>query len=99
MAAIEDATRIGDLLDTLRTARLWLPLPTDRTAVEKSGAVTLPTVTYLGSDFVPAYTSAELLARLAVLAGAGPDVAAGASQAATVPLVGLDPIARRGRDQ
>ena len=25
-AAIQDATRIGDLLDALRTARLWLPL-------------------------------------------------------------------------
>ena len=26
-AAITDAGRIGDLLDVLRTARLWLPLP------------------------------------------------------------------------
>jgi hypothetical protein len=64
-AAISDATRIGDLLDTMRTARLWLPLPGDRAPVTDSGAVTLPTVTYLGSEFVPAYTSGELLARLA----------------------------------
>src|SRR5215469_8707317 len=26
-AAIQDATKIGDLLDALRSARLWLPLP------------------------------------------------------------------------
>jgi hypothetical protein len=64
-AAIIDAARIGDLLDTLRTARLWLPLPEDGVPVTDTGAVTLPTVTYLGSEFVPAYTSAELLAGLA----------------------------------
>ena len=29
------------------------------------GAVTLPTVVYLGCEFIPAYTSAELLAELA----------------------------------
>ena len=26
-AAIQDASKIGDLLDMLRSARLWLPLP------------------------------------------------------------------------
>ena len=26
-AAISDATRIGDLLETLREAKLWIPLP------------------------------------------------------------------------
>jgi hypothetical protein len=81
-AAIQDATRIGDLLDALRTARLWLPLPDYGTAVTESGAVRLPVVTYLGSDFIPAYTSAELLARLA-----GPHPAGHWQQAepATVP--------------
>jgi SseB protein N-terminal domain len=64
-AAIRDATRIGDLLDTLRSARLWLPLSDDGTPVTDGAAVTLPTVTYLGSEFVPAYTSAELMAQLA----------------------------------
>jgi len=64
-AAIRDAARIGDLLDTLRTARLWLPLPADGTACVHGDAVTLPTVTYLGCEFIPAYTSAELLAELA----------------------------------
>ncbi len=64
-AAIRDTGRIGDLLDVLRTARLWLPLPDDGTPVIKGTAVTLPTVSYLGSDFVPAYTSADLLQQLA----------------------------------
>ncbi|HEY2507960.1 MAG TPA: SseB family protein [Streptosporangiaceae bacterium] len=63
-AATRNADRIGALLDMLRTARLWLPLPDDQTPVIKGGAVTLPTVRYLGSDFVPAYTSARLLERL-----------------------------------
>jgi hypothetical protein len=64
-AAVRDADRIGDLLDVLRTARLWLPLPDDGRPVVRGTAVTLPTVSYLGSDFVPAYSSPELLARLA----------------------------------
>jgi hypothetical protein len=60
-AAAEDASRIGDLLDALRSARLWLPLPDDGRPVVTGGAVTLPTVSYLGSEFVPAYSSARLL--------------------------------------
>jgi hypothetical protein len=60
-AAAEDASRIGDLLDALRSARLWLPLPDDGRPVVTGGAVTLPTVYYLGSEFVPAYSSALLL--------------------------------------
>jgi hypothetical protein len=60
-AAVQDADRIGDLLDTLRSARLWLPLPEDGRPVITGGAVTLPTVSYLGSEFVPAYSSARLL--------------------------------------
>jgi len=64
-AAIRDSGRIGDLLDALRTARLWLPLPDDGTPVITGTAVTLPTVSYLGTDFVPAYSSAELLLRVA----------------------------------
>jgi hypothetical protein len=64
-AAIRDAAHIGDLLDVLRTARLWLPLPADGTPAIKGTAVTLPTVSYLGSDFVPAYSSALLLRQLA----------------------------------
>jgi hypothetical protein len=64
-AAITDAGRIGDLLDVLRTARLWLPLPDDGTTAIRGTAVTLPIVSYLGSDFVPAYSSADLLQQFA----------------------------------
>jgi SseB protein N-terminal domain len=79
-AAIEDASRIGELLDVLRRARLWLPLPGGGSAAIKGTAVTLPTVCYLGSEFVPAYSSAQLLRQLAGSAGtAGPSTAAGPS--------------------
>src|SRR5258708_18115910 len=64
-AAVADAAHIPDLLDVLRTARLWLPLPADGTPAVRGTAVTLPTVSYLGSDFVPAYSSAALLRQLA----------------------------------
>lgn len=63
--AVQDAGRIGDLLDVLRSARLWLPLPDDGRPVVSGGAVTLPTVSYLGSEFVPAYSSARLLQEFA----------------------------------
>lgn len=65
-AAVKDAAKISELLDVLKTARLWLPLPDDGTPVVTGTAVTLPTVSYLGSDFVPAYSSADLLRRLTV---------------------------------
>jgi hypothetical protein len=72
-SAIRDAGRIGDLLDVLRTARLWLPLPDDGTPVITGTAVALPTVSYLGCEFVPAYSSAELLRDLARPGEAEPD--------------------------
>jgi hypothetical protein len=62
-AAIADAGRIGELLAALRLARLWLPLPADGAKAIRGTAVTLPIVSYLGSDFVPAYSSADLLER------------------------------------
>ncbi len=81
-AAITDAGRIGDLLEVLRNARLWLPLTADGTQAIKGTAVTLPIVSYLGSDFVPAYSSAELLQQFARPGdGAGPDEQAAVSQA------------------
>lgn len=81
-AAIEDASRIGDLLDVLRRARLWLPLPGGGGAAIKGTAVTLPTVCYLGSEFVPAYSSAQLLRQLAGQAGtAGPSGPSGTTGA------------------
>lgn len=82
-AAIEDATRIGELLDVLRSARLWLPLPADGTAVISGSAVTLPTVSYLGSEFVPAYSSARLLEQCA-----RPAAPPQASPAPDAPLTG-----------
>lgn len=60
-AAIRDSSLIGDLLDELSRGRLWLPLPDDGRPVTDGSAVTLPTVTYLGSSFVPAFTSAVRL--------------------------------------
>jgi hypothetical protein len=60
-AAIRDPGRIGDLLDELSRGRLWLPLPDDGRPVTDGSAVDLPTLTYLGTSFVPAFTSAARL--------------------------------------
>ena len=60
-AAVKDVTRVGELLDELRRGRLWVPLPDDGQPVTDGSAVTLPTVTYLGAEFVPAFTSAVRL--------------------------------------
>lgn len=65
VAAIRDTARIGDLLDALKSAQLWLPLPDDGRPVISGTAVTLPMVSYLGGDFVPAYSSPEMLQKLA----------------------------------
>ena len=62
-AAVLDGDRLEDLLDTLSRGRLWVPLPDDGRPVTDGSAVTLPTVTYLGRDFIPAYTSADRLRR------------------------------------
>ncbi|HEY1918369.1 MAG TPA: enhanced serine sensitivity protein SseB C-terminal domain-containing protein [Streptosporangiaceae bacterium] len=60
-AAIADSDRIPDLLDVLSHGRLWVPLPDDGTRVTDGSSLTLPTVTYLGRDFVPAFTSSREL--------------------------------------
>ncbi len=60
-AAVKDPDQVTDLLDELNRGRLWLPLPADRPVTDGS-AVQLPTVTYLGAEFVPAFTSAQRLA-------------------------------------
>jgi hypothetical protein len=60
--AVKDPERIIDLLDELRRGRLWVPLPDGDGPVTDGSAVHLPTVTYLGADFVPAFTSAQRLA-------------------------------------
>jgi hypothetical protein len=61
-AAIRDGERLTDLLDELSRGRLWVPLPDDGGPVTDGSAIQLPTVVYLGTEFVPAYTSAERLA-------------------------------------
>jgi hypothetical protein len=60
-AAAKHPDRAADLLDELSRGRLWIPLPDDRPVTDGS-AVLLPTVTYLGAEFVPAFTSAPRLA-------------------------------------
>src|SRR5690348_11745753 len=60
-AAATDPDQVTDLLDELSRGRLWLPLP-DARPVTDGSAVLLPTVTYLGAEFVPAFTSAGRLA-------------------------------------
>src|SRR5580700_8430164 len=60
-AAVKDPERVTDLLDELSRGRLWLPLPDKERPVTDGSAVLLPTVTYLGAEFVPAFTSARQL--------------------------------------
>jgi hypothetical protein len=64
-AATKDSGRVSDLLEALSRGRLWLPLADDGRPVTDGSAVNLPTVIYLGSEFVPAYTSADRLLRSA----------------------------------
>jgi hypothetical protein len=66
----KDPDRVTELLEGLSRARLWLPLSAQRPVVRDSGVV-LPTVSYLGSEFVPAFTSARRLAQWAA-PSAGP---------------------------
>jgi hypothetical protein len=60
-AAIKDSDRIPDLLDVLSNGRLWVPLPDDGSPVTDGSSLTLPTVTYLGGEFVPAFTCSQEL--------------------------------------
>jgi hypothetical protein len=59
-AAIKDPDRVDDFLEELARARLWVPLPGGRPVTDGS-AVALPTVVYLGADFVPCFTSVQRL--------------------------------------
>ena len=56
--AARDSSKLGDLLDELSRGRLWLPLPDDGQPVTDGTAVRLPTLKYLGAEFVPGFTSA-----------------------------------------
>jgi SseB protein N-terminal domain len=64
-AATKDAGQVSDLLEALSRGRLWLPLADDGRPVTDGSAVNLPTLIYLGCEFVPAYTSADRLLRSA----------------------------------
>jgi hypothetical protein len=82
-AAIKDDSRMNDLLDELARARLWIPLPTDKRPVTDGSSVALPTVTYLGAEFVPCFTSVQRLGGWASLSpGTDPATAGGVSGAA-----------------
>jgi SseB protein N-terminal domain/SseB protein C-terminal domain len=70
-AAIKDSDRLPDLLDVLSDGRLWVPLPDDGTPVTDGSSLTLPIVTYLGGEFVPAFTSSRELS--AFMADPGQD--------------------------
>jgi hypothetical protein len=71
-AAISDSDRLPDLLDVLSNGRLWVPLPDDGRPVTDGSSLTLPTVTYLGSEFVPAFTSAAGLVSFMASPDPGP---------------------------
>ena len=65
-SVVKDAERMNDLLDELARARVWVPLPGGGLPVTDGSSVALPTVTYLGAEFVPCFTSIQRL-------GTGPD--------------------------
>jgi hypothetical protein len=77
--AIKDPDRLTDLLDELRRGRVWVPLPEQGGPVTDGSAVHLPTVTYLGEEFVPVFTSAE---RLGAWPFGGSGGSSGSSEAA-----------------
>jgi hypothetical protein len=58
---LRDITRLEDLLGELARARLWLPLPDGPKPVTDGSAVTLPVITTLEDELVPAFTSVQRL--------------------------------------
>lgn len=60
-AVVKDADRMNDLLDELARARVWVPLPGGDPPVTDGSWVKLPTVMYLGAEFVPCFTSVQRL--------------------------------------
>jgi SseB protein N-terminal domain/SseB protein C-terminal domain len=88
-AVAKDPDRMDDLLDELSRARLWVPLPAGPRPVTDGSAVALPTVTYLGAEFVPGFTSIQRLAswtRPADSPGQSPGSAAGRAQRSRPPV-------------
>jgi SseB protein N-terminal domain len=72
-AAVADPGRIGDVLSALIGSRVWVPVP-GPAAITATAGVTLPVLTYLRRDFVPAFTSHRRLVQAASMPGppAGP---------------------------
>jgi hypothetical protein len=91
-AAAQDPDRAADLLDELSRGRLWVPLPDDRPVTDGS-AVLLPTVTYLGAEFVPAFTSAPRLASWLGRSGTG---RSGTGRSGTAP---QRPVPAQGKNE
>jgi hypothetical protein len=81
-AVIKDDSRMNDLLDELARARLWIPLPADKGPVTDGSSVALPTVTYLGAEFVPCFTSVQRLGSWADLSSSTDPAAVGAASGA-----------------
>ncbi len=92
-AATKDAGQVSDLLEALSLGRLWLPLADDGRPVTDGSAVNLPTLIYLGSEFVPAYTSAERLLRSARPTVQSPAVQPSAVQPSAVQPSAVQPSA------
>jgi hypothetical protein len=93
-AVIKDPDRMDDLLDELSRARLWVPLPAGQGPVTDGSAVALPTVTYLGAEFVPCFTSIQRLAgwaRSPASLGESPDSAAADTSGRAWPRSGPGP--------
>jgi SseB protein N-terminal domain/SseB protein C-terminal domain len=101
-AAAKDPDRVTDLLDELSRGRLWLPLPDDERPVTDGSAVLLPTVTYLGAEFVPAFTSAQELAawhdRAPLPDGPGPHIVVPAAELARLLPAGMGIALNPGAD-
>ena len=83
-AAATDPGQVTGLLDELSRGRLWVPLPDERPVTDGS-AVRLPTVTYLGAEFVPAFTSARRLAAWVGAASGQPPQRSGDGPFAAMP--------------
>jgi hypothetical protein len=90
-AVTKDPERMNELLDELSRARVWLPLPAGERPVVDGHAVALPTVTYLGAEFVPAFTSAVRLERWEGMAEGEviPHIVVGAAELARLLPAGL----------
>jgi hypothetical protein len=89
--ALRDISLLDDLLGELARARLWLPLPDGPKPVTDGSALTLPVITTLEDEFVPAFTSVQRLG-----AWADPRLLRSDPASASAPVRSGDPAWRRG---